>query len=136
MSNFDAASSVTDAQVDSKIKLQEGAKMLKIVEAFEAAYSKQKQNYNKLDGITMNTMITVKSLVACLKHNKKNLEPEDPDWDTLGFEAKLDTLNAEVTTTNDAYSECKKKEMILSEQIINKDTSAFKLHKVTSVKKQ
>jgi hypothetical protein len=81
-------------------------------------------------------MITVKSLVACLKHNKKNLEPEDPDWDTLGFEAKLDTLNAEVTTTNDAYAACKKKEMILSEQIINKDTSAFKLHKVVHVKKE
>jgi hypothetical protein len=78
----DAASTVTDAKVDSKTKLQEGAKMLKIVEAFEDAYNKQKQNYNKLDGITMDTEITVKSLVACLKYNKKNLEPEDPDWDT------------------------------------------------------
>lgn len=28
--------------------------MLKIVEAFEAAYAKQKENYNKLDTITMN----------------------------------------------------------------------------------
>ena len=40
----------------------------------------------------MNNMITVKSLIACLKFNKKNLEPEDPDWDTLGFEDKLAKL--------------------------------------------
>jgi hypothetical protein len=67
--------------------------MLKIVEAFEKAYANQKQNYNKLDGITMNNSITIKSLVACLRFNKKNLEPEDPDWDTLHFEEKLNVLS-------------------------------------------
>ena len=63
----------TDNKADAKEKLQEGAKMLKIVVAFEAAYANQKNNYNKLDGITMNNAITVKSLRACLKFNKKNL---------------------------------------------------------------
>ena len=110
--------------------------MLKIVVAFEAAYAKQKENYNKLDGITMTNMITVKSLRACLKFNKKNLQPEDPDWDTEHFEEKLDLINEEVDATNTAYAACKAKEMTLSEQIINKDTSAFKLNRVEKVKKQ
>ena len=60
--------------------------MLAIVKAVENAYAAQKANYNKLDGVTMNTTITVKSLMQCLGFNKKNLEPEDPNWDTLGFE--------------------------------------------------
>jgi len=88
---------------------------LKTVEAFEAAYAKQKQNYNKLDGITMNNTITVKSLMQCLKFNKKNLEPEDPDWDINGFEAKLSTLHDQVDDTNERYALCKKKEIALSE---------------------
>jgi hypothetical protein len=78
----DGASTVTDMKVSAKTRLTEGAKMLKIVEAFEDAYNKQKQNYNKLDGITMHNEITVKSLRACLQFNKKNLQPEDPNWDT------------------------------------------------------
>ena len=41
----------------------------------------------------MNTTITVKSLMQCLGFNKKNLEPEDPNWDTLGFEDKLAKLD-------------------------------------------
>ena len=122
--------STKDAQVDSKTKLKEGAQMLKLIEQFEAAYAKQKDNYNKLDSVTMNTNITVKSLRACLKFNKKNLEPEDPNWDVNGFEAELEQLNTEVEETNYNYSECKKKEMVLSEKIINKDTSAMKLASV------
>ena len=122
--------STKDAQVDSKTKLKEGAQMLKLIEQFEAAYAKQKDNYNKLDSVTMNTNITVKSLRACLKFNKKNLEPEDPNWDVNGFEAELEQLNTEVEETNYNYAECKKKEMVLSEKIINKDTSAMKLASV------
>jgi hypothetical protein len=35
-----------------------------------------------------------------------------------------------VEETNYNYAECKKKEMVLSEKIINKDTSAMKLASV------
>lgn len=103
----DAQSMSTDNKADAKTKLQEGAKMLKLVEAFEAAYAKQKNNYNKLDGITMNTSITVKSLRSCLATNKRNLQPEDPNWDTRGFEAKLNKLHDEVEQTNKDYAQCK-----------------------------
>jgi hypothetical protein len=119
MSDHDAGSVAQSTQdnpnVSSKDKLKESATMLKIVEEFEAAYAKQKENYNKLDGITMNTQITVKSLMHCISFNKKNLEPEDPNWDHEGFEAKLKVMDKEVTATNTAYAGCKAEEMKLSE---------------------
>ena len=59
--------------------------MLEIVEAFEAAYAKQKENYNKLDTITMSNQMIVKSLIHCININKKYMEPENPDWDPQHF---------------------------------------------------
>ena len=56
-----------------KGSLNEQAEMLKIVKEFEQVYFGSKNNYNKLDGITMNSDITMKSLRHCYKLNTKHL---------------------------------------------------------------
>lgn len=84
-----------DMPVDvKKLKgsLNEQAEMLKIVKEFEEVYFAGKGNYNKLDAITMNSDITMKSLRHCFKLNQKHLLKEDPDFDILGMSPKLEVL--------------------------------------------
>ena len=117
-----------------KLKQAEQAKILVIVKDFEQEYFKSKQNYNVLDGITMNSNMTVKSLRHCYKINYKYLNPEDPDWDTIKIGPGLDTMGEEIDKVNMKYNGLKGQEMQLSEQIINKDTSGFKLKQIEQAK--
>jgi hypothetical protein len=128
-----------DMPVDvKKLKgsLNEQAEMLKIVKEFEQVYFDSKGNYNKLDAITMNSDITMKSLRHCFKLNQKHLMADDPDFDKPNMKDKLDQLYTRVQDTNTRYNGVKGAEMLLSEQIINKDTSAFKLIRVAKARRE
>lgn len=119
-----------------KDRLNDQSKMLVIVKEFEKVYFESKQNYNKLDGITMNSNMTIKSLRHCYKINAKYLHPEDASWDTLQMGGQLDEMGKAIDEVNQKYNGLKGQEMQLSEQIINKDTSAFKLARIEKAKKQ
>ena len=128
-----------DMPVDvKKLKgsLNEQAEMLKIVKEFEKVYFEGKGNYNKLDAITMNSDITMKSLRHCFKLNEKHLMADDPEFDKPGMKGKLDELYQKVQDTNTRYNGVKGAEMLLSEQIINKDTSAFKLVRIAKARRE
>lgn len=107
-----------DMPVDvKKLKgsLNEQTEMLAIVKEFEKVYFEGKANYNKLDGITMNSDITMKSLRHCFKLNTKHLAKEEPGFDDCGMSAKLEALYKEVQDTNLRYNGIKGEEMLLSE---------------------